>query len=524
MTFRVSRSPATSNYVLLQTSCPVRSEREVTRYDAAVEDPNGPLSTTSDERGQVPPATYAARAPIDTAWATISLLVPTLIALLAKMGSIDLAYHIRAGEQMLDTHVLIRQDTWLFSLPAGTSWTDQQWGAQLIFATLYRTGGWVSLAAAWAFLSGLSVWFVYLACRSRGASPRGAALLTVGGYLIAQPTLGMRPQLLALPLFTMCVWALASRREHPRRVWLLPVAAAVAANLHGSFALFPLLGGLAWIEDVARKDPQTRRMLIITAITAVATLLNPFGFQAWVYVVDLSTNPIIRKTITEWEPTSINGIAGWAVFGSLALLIAYFARRREAIAWTDLLTLAVFLYLALSAQRAIVWWGLVVPVVVAGLLRPAKARPEAAESPVPAFTIIGVLALAILVLLPWWRSPTTQQLVGETPPGIAQAVGELPAGARVFAHQPWGSWLELTDPNQLYLVDSRIEIIPKDVWEDYDQVAFSRAAWHEALEKWDVQAIVAKKKDWDPILPFLRDDPDWKIAHEDDDGVVFVRA
>jgi hypothetical protein len=467
--------------------------------------------------------THTTRAPIDLAWATISLLVPTLIALLAKMGSIDLAYHVRAGEQMLDSHVLIRQDTWLFSLSHGTAWTDQQWGAQLIFASIYRMGGWEATAALWAVLSGLSMWFVYLACRTKGASPRSAALLTVGGYLIAQPTLGMRPQLLALPLFTMCLWALASRRDHPRRVWLLPVAAAVSANLHGSFALFPLLAGLAWIEDVARKDPEARKMLLVTAVTAAATLLNPFGFGAWVYVVDLSTNPIIRTTITEWEPTSIDGIAGWAVFGSLALLIAFIARRRQAIPWTDLLTLGVFLYLALSAQRAIVWWGLVLPIVVAGLLAPAKPRQATAESALPAFTIIGVLVLGIVALLPWWRSPTTQQLVDETPPGITAAVAQLPPGSRVLTHQPWGSWLEFADPDKLYFVDSRIEIIPKAIWEDYDQVAFSGAGWREALEKWDVDAIVAKKKDWD-LIPFLRDDPAWRVAYEDDDGVVFVPA
>ena len=133
------------------------------------------------------------------------------------------------------------------------------------------------------------------------------------------------------------------------------------------------------------------------------------------------------------------------------------------------------------------------------------------------------MSLGIVVLLPWWRSPTTQQLVAETPPGITEAVAELPPGSRVLTHQPWGSWLEFADPDKLYFVDSRIEIIPKAIWEDYDQVAFSGAGWREALEKWDVDAIVAKKKDWD-LIPFLRDDPAWSVAYEDDDGVVFVPA
>src|SRR5437763_1378665 len=115
------------------------------------------------------------------------------------MGAIDLAYHIRAGEDVLHGNVP-RVDTWTFTFP-GTAWLDQQWLAQAFFAALHGFGEWPLLLAAQAVLVGVSTWLVYLACRATGARTRTASLLALGGFLVATPALGMRPQLLAVPLF-----------------------------------------------------------------------------------------------------------------------------------------------------------------------------------------------------------------------------------------------------------------------------------------------------------------------------------
>ena len=109
------------------------------------------------------------------------------------------------------------------------------------------------------------------------------------------------------------------------------------------------------------------------------------------------------------------------------------------------------------------------------------------------------------------------------PPGVTAAAAEhLPAGTRTLVHQPWGSWFEYALPDLPVFVDSRIEIIPDDVWHDYGQVGFSGAEWKEVLDRWDVQAIVASS-DWD-LLPILEADPGWREIYRDDDGAVFVRA
>jgi hypothetical protein len=468
------------------------------------------------------------RGPIDLAWSSLTFLVPAIVSLLSRMGATDLAYHVRAGLDILDTHALPRVDTYTFSV-AGQPWLDQQWLAQLVFALVHRLGGWAGLAALQAFLASLSFGLIYMACRRRSATARTSALLTLGGFLIAAPTLAMRPQLLALPLFGGSLWILSVRNERRELLWLVPLFAAVCANLHGSFTLLAVLVGLAWLDDVRQHSPDASRVLVITVVTLGATLLNPFGVGAWSYAFDLSTNPIIRETISEWAPVTLATVPGWFMIGSAVAVAVFFARRRDPPTWTDILTLLVFFFLAMAAQRAIVWWALVAPIVVAGYLQGGsragmKASPPRRESAVPAYAIIAALVAFVAVLLPWWRGNTFDRQLSAAPPGLTNAVLEdLPAGSRLFAHQPWGSWFEYAAPSVKVFVDSRIEIIPRDVWVDYGEVGFAGAGWEDVLNRWQPDAVLADKEEWD-LIPFLRNDPDWRVAYEDADGVLFVRA
>lgn len=441
-------------------------------------------------RSPVPPP---GRSPVDIAWASLTVFVPVIVTLLASLRSVDLAYHVRAGELILDGGTIPRVDSFTFTV-AGLPWLDQQWGAQVVLALAHRIGSWPTLSFLQATLVGVTFLFVYLACRARQASARVAASLTLVGFLVASPALGIRPQLLGLSIFGASLWIIAGRRLHPRRLWVMPLLAAVCANVHG------------------------------------ATLLNPFGVNVWRYAWDLSTNPVIRHTISEWAPVTLSNVTGWMMIGSGLAVGALFARMSRPAARRSLLTLAAFFLLAMSTQRAIVWWALIAPVELAGVLagRSARAREEVGDRPtekvsaLPAVALITALSTVVVLLLPWWPWSTHDQL-SDAPQGLTAAVRtSLPSGSRVLAAQRWGSWFEFAVPDDPVFVDSRIEIVPAEVWDDYDQVGFSGAGWRDVLEKWQVDAVVAVAN-W-KLIPYLRADPGWRVAYEDTDGVLFVRA
>jgi hypothetical protein len=470
------------------------------------------------------------RLTLDRVWALLPILVPALVSMMSRMVAIDLAYHVRAGELILSTRHIPSADSFSFTIP-GRAWFDQQWGAQVMLALLHRAGGWGTVSFVRAGLIATTFGVLYLACRARGATPRDASVLSLAGFVVSLQALAMRPQLFAIVLFTVSIWILATRDEHPRRVWLVPVVAAAWVNLHGSFILAPLLVGLVWIEELlAGRREQARRLIPVGVATLLATVLTPFGPLVWRYAYQLTTNPVVRNNVTEWAPVTIGSFGGAAFFVGAVAVAVYLARRQAPTGWADLLWLTVFFLLALPAVRGIVWWSLVAPVVVAGNVRTGTSAEREADaartgSAVLNRTLVGVLVGALIVALPWWRAGMTTAMLSQAPVGLSDAAARVLApGTRLFVSEPWASWFEYAEPSIPVFTDPRIEIFPVEVWDDYSEVRVGGSRWEPVLDRWQVQAVVVDRDDFSRLLAVMMGSPTWNAVYQDRDGVLFVRA
>jgi hypothetical protein len=452
-------------------------------------------------------------------------LIPVIVCLASKLVAIDLAYHLRAGADMLSSHAIPSTDTYSFTA-FGSRWVDQQWGAQVLLALFYK-GGWGSIAVARAALVGATFGLTYAAARERGAAPRTASLLSIGGFIVALPALALRPQLFVLPLFALVMLLLVRRHRSPRALWSLPLIVVIWSNLHGSFFIPLLAIALTMLWELGKDRSMLRRLALVGAVCALATLCNPFGFGVWTYAWNIATDPVIRQTVTEWAPMDVASFAGVVFFASGLAVAGILARRDRPVAWVDLAWLGLFFALTLPARRSVVWWALVFPPVMAGILasRPDVDRIERADEGSPALNlaVIGVLLLTVIALLPWWRGTDPRSTLLEAPVDLADAArSAAPAGARVAVSQPWASWFEFANPDQLVMVDPRIEVFPQAVWDDYGQLRGPGPSWRSVLDDRQIDVVVADNRDWD-LIPLLEADPGWRVAYRDADGVVFVR-
>jgi hypothetical protein len=475
------------------------------------------------------PRARAAPLSIDRVWTIVALAIPVIAALALSMSTVDLAYHVRLGEQVLHG-TLPRTDTFTFSA-FGEAWTNQQWLAQAVLAAVHRLGAWDAVVLLRATLIGISFLLVFGACRAAGASIRASAGLTVASYLLSAQNLGMRPQLFAVPLFAATLWISVTRRQHPGRQWTIPVLVAVWANVHGSFVLGLALVAFDWLDDRRERSGGARRTLLVGAAAAVATLANPFGPRVWSYAVEIGTNPTITRFASEWEPTTIRSFSGVGLFASVAF-VAWFLSRRPQPPWTTLLRLLFFFVVALPAIRGVVWWGLVAPVTVAALLRrsePATDRDaDRRGSPLLNGVIVASVVAAAVLALPWWRRAGDGEpppVLVEAPEGLAVAVERMSEpGDRVWVDQVWGSWFEYRLPDRPVFVDSRIELFPQRVWTDYLDAANGRDGWQGVLDRWEVDVVVLDPDQSGQLVERIAADPGWTRAHVDDDGSVYVRA
>jgi hypothetical protein len=465
--------------------------------------------------------------PISAAWMTIAIATPVVAAFVGRTMAIDLAYQIRAGNDILTSHHLLDVDTFTYTVH-GAAWLNQQWGAQILLAAIYRLGGWSGIAIARGLLLGVVLWFLYESCRASGVTARTAALLTIAGWLIGIEILPeLRPQEFAFTLFALCLWALATRRDHPWRVWLIPAAMLPWANIHGSFPLGLVLLGFAWLED-RRDDPgSARRILLALAAGLAVTFVNPFGVRVWSYVFDLSTHPVVSRRIAEWGPPSIHTWSGRFFFASLLLIAGWLARRSEPTDWVKLSELAVFAVLSLLAIRGVVWWALVAPVVVASLLGGSERERHDPRSPVHTALVVALLGIT-LVALPIRRGDdpaTGGPAVLSFAPGalVSAARGAVPAGSHAFVSQLFASWSEYSAPGLLVAVDSRIELFPESVWDDYYLVSAGREGWTDILDRWGVNVLVLHPDQAAGLLAVLPSHPEWVPIAANDQGRVYLR-
>ena len=475
-------------------------------------------------------------------WAVLAVALPALAAVIASISTVDLAYQLRAGADILDGRGIPRIDAWTYTV-AGRPWHDQQWLAQVVFALAERTGGWTGLVVLRAALVGATFGLVALAAVRRGTGTRTASLLALAAFAVSAVALGLRPQLFGILLFAVVLVLVGERDRHPGWLWLIVPLTALWANLHGSFVLGPALLALAWLEDAVGR--RGHAALVIAIAAAGATLLNPWGVDVWRYAIGLTADANVRERVTEWQPTLPSDVPGILFYASGVAVALLVLRRRPLPAWPVLLTLDGFFALGVVTGLGIAWWPLVAAVTTAGLLAPRGGRssqpagppggaPRAPSRPAPAglrpLNALGVavLVLAGVVALPFWRplDPGTGAPVGlllDAPSGVTRALREtVVPGDRVFAPQTWGSWIELAVPAATVAVDSRIELFPASVWGVVERVLRGDAGWDEELRAWGVTVVV--RRPGETAFHDRLEGAGWRTVYAGEDGAVLVRS
>lgn len=461
-------------------------------------------------------------------WVLMVWLLPAASVLLALMPTGDLAYQIRAGIRMIDDRTILTRDVFTYTV-GGRPWLNQQWAGEIVLGGLFRAVGWRGLVFVRALLASVAAGAVLTRTRSKGADPFVAGCVVLVGLEVAflLPGAGaLRPQLLAVPLFLVTLWVLDARHADPRRLaWLVPVQ-VVWANVHGSFVLLTALTGIAFLCDlVARRRREASWTGAVVLASLVAPLVSPLGFGTYRYLGDLLLSPVVREIIDEWQPLWRRSPAG-LVFLAVAIVAIVVAIRHGTRRPTleEGLQLLMFTGLAVWSGRNLLWWALATSPIVGGLL--AGWHPE--RSGTRRTTALVAAGLAVLLLIGTVRVTTVEPaeaLLSEAPTqALTDAVvAATQDGARVFDGW-WGWWFELQLPTVPMFIDPRAELFPDQVWGDYFTITHARAGWRRALDRWNVDVVVANKRYHERLIRLLRADAAWTLRHEDPEGVVFTRV
>ncbi|MGE3909209.1 MAG: hypothetical protein AB7K36_07655 [Chloroflexota bacterium] len=496
----------------------------------------------------------ALRLPIEAVWQVAALIAPFIVAAGVASLTADSWWAIKMGELSVATgqpgYAAVLAHTPTVEHP-----TNGQWLGQVFLYAGYTALGETGLRILAGLLMSTTFALLLVAARSEGGTPRISAVAVMVGVLLASSNVAPRAQLFAFPLFALTVLLLCRRHRSPHLTWLLPLIFGLWANIHGSFVLGPLLLGLHALGDglqgifrgwfVSRSIGAawsagldlTWRYLPLLMAAMVATFINPLGPQVYGYVGTLTSHPMV-SLIEEWRQTSLSDPTGRVFAVGIGLLLVALVTSRRRPSLSSVLVLLACGYLAVTAQRNVVWFGLLLVPVLARHASTSRltawAGPRWRLAEAPAGSIANTILAGCLVLVaavsPMWRPLLAERLhVQEeaaeiAPAQAANVLASMPPGRRLYHYQPWTGYLAWRLwPTQLPFLDARVEAHPAAVWTDYLSVATVQHNWEAILDQYGVDYLALQRQTQEPLATAAVKTGRWRMVYEDDVALVLIR-
>ncbi len=446
----------------------------------------------------------------------------------------DFWWHLRAAAYMWAHRTVPTVDLFSFTR-YGAPWTYQAWLGELALYGLYRLGG----AEGVLLAHGLIITTAYAmlaeyARRHYGVRP--AVLATLLGAAVSMANWNVRPQTFSFPLFALMLLCLEAYRRGKRRwVWATVPLVALWANVHGA-VIFGLALMAAYVAAAFWSAPRARAAWHagLALAAAVATLaLTPAGLPGMVrYFLGFFASRVTLQANVEFLPLTLRDPDGAVFVATVLLLVVLVVREHTTPALPHTLALLGLGLGTLWSHRVISWYGMaLVPPLAEALARvPALRRPVPVGRPV--LNVATVILLGGLAALgwPWWRGAwppfTPPALYTPNTPikAVAFLCERVPASARVYQEQAFGSYQIWACPQVPVFIDTRIELYPRSQWEDYFAIGEGRFDWEMVAAKYRLTHLLLSVADQPHAVRAARASRCWRLLYEDTVAVLFERT
>jgi hypothetical protein len=426
-------------------------------------------------------------------------------------------------------------------VPTNNIWVYHEWLTSVIFFPIYERFGSEGLQLLRYAIIMATLAFIVIAATRRGGNilATGIALFLAGNGL----TYGYAPvraQVFTYLFFALFIFILEryKRENKPYILLCLPLLEIVWCNVHGGFvAGLGLIGLYALGEGLSRR-PITP-YLKIALVTVLATLVNPYGFSYWIFIIQAVTLP--RPDITEWMsvPSAIasgNYRDEAILFAALSLITVFLIVRSGKKNLTDILVLAVTAFLGFKSIRHIILFflafGAYVPVLITNYMDSLKRDPKVASTlnrvrkPVLLLFSLVFLCLAALSFRHFIYSPRSALItpVHSYPIRALEWIEANRWQGNIIPNFEWGEYvIWRTYPRCRVSMDGRLETVySTELQREYFDFLHGRADWQIFLKKYAHDMVLIRKGSRTDSL--MREQPDWRLAYEDRLSVIFLRT
>ncbi|HZT81558.1 MAG TPA: hypothetical protein VFA26_15135 [Gemmataceae bacterium] len=471
-------------------------------------------------------------------WAAVYAIVAASV--IRPADDWDLWWHLRTGQWVVE-HGAVPQTDPFSQYGQGKSWVAYSWLCEVGLYGLYQGLGLAGIVLFRAALCFAIVASIHRLIIKRVRRFLPAVALLAAAVITLTPLLNERPWLFTLLFATWTLDVLLDLRDGRLSWcgWLLPLAYVFWANLHIQFVYGLFLLGLGCaaplIDRLIGKNDTLRgaavfgsrhwwKLVALTAACTAATLVNPYHVGVYGVVLEFGTQMGVFTLVAEMTAPDFRDRSHWVLLG-LALTAAFVLGRRRSISAFDVLLLAATAYFAFRSQRD-VWFLTLASLAV--LARPSASGAAADDGErwtVRRVALLAGVALAVMAVvglvrgLPW--GGLEKGVAVRFPVEAAAAVEEGGYAGPLFNDYNWGGYLIWRLPNLPVAMDGRANL------HGDDRLRRSCNTWSGA-KGWDddpelAAANVVLGDAHGALASLLRRDGRFRVVHEDDVAIVFVR-
>ncbi len=235
----------------------------------------------------------------------------------------DYYWHVGYGEWILSHGRLPTEDFWSWTVD-GHAYRLTQWLGEVCMGFVNQVAGHLGTSVLAALLVSLTMAASYRATRCF-VDNRLAALAVAIGCNSVLISLACRPHQFTHLGLAALTWVVAEYQTGNRRaLYWLPPLFALWVNLHGGYAFgltyLGMIATFAAVEAYMQRDMATLRasampLFIAAGVSLLATILNPYGWGAWHYAIQIAAlKSSSAGIVDEWAATSIKTDAGLSFF------------------------------------------------------------------------------------------------------------------------------------------------------------------------------------------------------------------
>jgi len=492
----------------------------------------------------------------------ILLLISLTYGVLAPrlLGDSDIGWHIRDGQNIVETHAIPHVDPFSSTM-AGRPWYAWEWLYDAAIGLIYNRAGLNGVVFASALIIASTLAFVFRFSILRGGSVPVTVVLFVLCAMSSSIHFLARPHVVGWLITVVWFWILdtATLSGQSRRLFWLPPLMVLWTNVHAGFVTGLILVGMFFAAEVlnsftpslatrqrGRKNSVTLAGVLV--LSALASLVNPYGFQLHRHVYGYLTNRFFMQHIDEFRRPIFSGLPEQAFVLLLAMTLVAVVVNRKALRWSDLLVVMFSAFTGLYAARNLPIASMFLVMIAAPLLsREASAsHKESAISRVAArMRAFGARATGselrfrthlwpiMAVLVSTWICSQHGSFLGKQVMNARFDPEKLPVKAAdvmaargirepVFTTDSWGGYLIYRlYPDEKVVVDDRHDLYGEAYLREYLKVLHVTPGWQQVLDNQNVNLILLPAKS--KLGDSLRSTESWRNVYEDKTSVMFER-